>query len=331
MHRALLSAAAGTLVSEVRLTSRSIFNPPTPTPAHLSIHFSFAVCDSEPGLSSMERKDKLAKLYEGEEDNFLVGDTVFTDDSRACYLVSARIEIFRKMLEAEEVDLIDEYLEVQPAIPSMKMLEGMTEAIQKRLDGEDEISVTDGRVVTNLNFEEDETLGLALSFCPVITHFLEKGITYKELIAHVKEFMTNGDTVTNMDFFYTAPEEYGEVPDAMKFWSDVLRNVTDTDGGKLCYDQIITKDLDFEPSSSNKTVVAYFPYVNGSLLGEDDMCSWYIVRSLALHPYICRIDLEVMPKILSDDDDEDSSANSLPTNLGLLVSSVVLSLMMLML
>eukprot|EP00567_Pseudictyota_dubia_P015419 CAMPEP_0197447112 /NCGR_PEP_ID=MMETSP1175-20131217/12037_1 /TAXON_ID=1003142 /ORGANISM="Triceratium dubium, Strain CCMP147" /LENGTH=360 /DNA_ID=CAMNT_0042978299 /DNA_START=19 /DNA_END=1098 /DNA_ORIENTATION=+ len=268
---------------------------------------SYLGCYNETDKSGNERNEIVAGLLEDYLDRIYIGDTsVFNvRDERTCFLASAELDVFWKAFQNVEGmgGGYDQYVEIQPIGPSVKMNAGFYGAIHNRIVGEGEVKVKSGN--EEIVITEDDEMGINVVYCPIIKALLNdpdrpEDITFNSLVADVVEFMSynSGQYVKERDFFYQAVETGmtgSLVSERMQLWHDVVENVTsltDSNGYNHCLDETIKKQMKVEQTMDDSALIS-FPVLEEVGL-KDEECIFYLVRSLANHPYICRMELDVI-------------------------------------
>uniref|UniRef100_A0A7S4J1W2 Uncharacterized protein n=1 Tax=Odontella aurita TaxID=265563 RepID=A0A7S4J1W2_9STRA len=276
-----------------------------------SNYHSYLGCYNETGLSGNQRRQVLDNLFTPYDGKIFISErTVINIDQRSCYLMSAELGVFRECLENAPQN-VTEHFELQPAGPSMKMLEGFYDAITRRLLGEDvQVSTDKGTI----NITQDEDMVIDLTFCPVINYLIgdttKPEVTFKSLAREATDFMVDdsGVHVKDRDFFYQAYNNSltDEKPSRMKQWHDVVVNVTsrtDDQGYNRCLNYTIQESMVLTQTMGGMAQVS-FPR-DETVGREDEECIFYLVRAMANHPYLCRMDLK--GKVKTNDDDEDKN------------------------
>lgn len=278
---------------------------------------SFVICYLEPDLSSMERRDKLAALFEGHEDDVVTADVIYNvKEEQTCYFASARLTALYDAVIMGNATGDAKYLKFQPANPSMKMVGGFVQSIVDRLKVRAEPEFASGAV--NTLSKEGERVGVVMTLCPVVLHALtdsEDETTFDDLRDDVEYFITaeEGHIAETYDFFMGL-DGRSAISDRMAFWSNAMKNITAGDKfGQHCIDNVIKEQMKLE-RTMNDTIRAYFP-AGGSDATQE--CGWYIVRAFALHPYICRMELEVRVQAPRQGTRDNSPASPPPLAAGL--------------
>eukprot|EP00567_Pseudictyota_dubia_P004686 CAMPEP_0197444622 /NCGR_PEP_ID=MMETSP1175-20131217/10060_1 /TAXON_ID=1003142 /ORGANISM="Triceratium dubium, Strain CCMP147" /LENGTH=394 /DNA_ID=CAMNT_0042975443 /DNA_START=383 /DNA_END=1567 /DNA_ORIENTATION=+ len=284
----------------------------------LGVHnnfYSYLGCYNETDKSGYQRNQIVNELLQGYLDKIYVGDTsVFNKrDERTCFLASAELDVFWEIFQNVEAmpERRDRFVEIQPAGPSMKMNNGFYKAIHDRIVGE-EVKVKSGN--EEILITEDDQMGIDVTYCPIIKAVLNdpdrsEDITFNSLVEDVVEFMSfnSGQYVKERDFFYQAVSTGSLVPDnlvseRMQLWHDVVENVTsltNATGFNHCLDVTIKKQMKVERTIEDSALIS-FPVLE-EIGSKDEECIFYLVRSLANHPYICRMDLRAIVTPLPED------------------------------
>lgn len=221
-----------------------------------------------------------------------------------------------------------DWMTVQPALPSIKMLAGTVENMQRVLDGESADDVLSIQPVDpplqNSNTIEKHVLGLRAVMCPGVRTFERTIVEDDDILDDIKSFMIDGGGVPVADasFYYhrVAAKQDGVnavTTERIRFWSkaiDAVVNMTDSvDGSNACLDRVIDEGMKYELDSVTVDITSE-SYIEDLLAVEADhgmsseeteSCVWYMMMGLALNPTICHLETQGFVKTLCKDGSSD--------------------------
>lgn len=222
-----------------------------------------------------------------------------------------------------------QWLQVQPGLPSMKMVEGMVDAIQRAMDGEitvDVVSISEEEPPYGDGYITRNILGVQSILCPGVQDFEVEDVPDEDILSAVKTFVigNGGNYVKDSSFYhhrvYGGDGEEGVHTTRMSFWADSIQTVVggdfdNEDGSNKCLDSIIGDNFEFDLEGDNLNVFSKISYEEMDALGgevgvtdaELDQCLWFMVMGLATNPLICSLEQQHRVQTLCPDGSSDLS------------------------
>eukprot|EP00562_Extubocellulus_spinifer_P004913 CAMPEP_0178513796 /NCGR_PEP_ID=MMETSP0696-20121128/23674_1 /TAXON_ID=265572 /ORGANISM="Extubocellulus spinifer, Strain CCMP396" /LENGTH=415 /DNA_ID=CAMNT_0020143835 /DNA_START=51 /DNA_END=1298 /DNA_ORIENTATION=+ len=298
----------------------------------------YVVCSKVPGLSGVERFDAIYQMLEDAavdiDSGVFEGDSMYNDDDMTCRSVSAETAVFRAAIDTQPPE-VTQYLQVQPMLSAMKMIEGTFQGLidlmndydctetgtcEKDTGGVTVVSSgyggrRKGRFLQENGSSEDLTLVISLS--PIVLYYLRTNeVSYETIINELLTFATgdNGMHVAEASFYDFSVDAGDMVTDRMMFYSNVVNNVTSMTtamGSNECLDNALPNDVKIARMGNNETVSVRVETISSVMTEQElDDCLWYLVHSLTLHPYVKYLELEAVVVPLPEGPGDTSAAPS---------------------
>ena len=249
-----------------------------------NVYYPYIACYSDPELSGYRRILHLNNLFAltGMDNSIFIGETIVNvRKARTCVWTSSLVNPYKIIADTQPEDTT-QYLEFQPHMFSMKIIDGSTELIAERM--------TNPEPGRNL-------LGVVVRTCPVYSEYASA--TQDDLTDALVQFLADKELVHNSSFYVESSQNQSTVSTPrMDWWANTITNVTDrtdpTSGANECLDVVIAQKLKFALGFKD-TINVYIESADGVDLTEAELqdCLWYVVAGLALHPYSCQIEPEI--------------------------------------
>mmetsp|Transcript_15328 Transcript_15328/g.30998 ORF Transcript_15328/g.30998 Transcript_15328/m.30998 type:complete len:428 (-) Transcript_15328:1782-3065(-) len=304
----------------------------TDVPYKSFTYYPYLVCNSSPGKSRNERRDEIEATFRNtpgvNASHFYPSDSPYANnDNVTCGIMRARGGTMDKVY-ASNPNATD-WLQVQPGLPSMKMVEGMVDAIQRAMDGEitvGVVSISEEESPNGNGYITRNILGVQNILCPGVQDFEVEDVPDEDILNAVKTFVigNEGNYVKDSSFYhYRVYGGDGEVEvhtTRMSFWADSIQAVVggdfgNEDGSNKCLDGIIGDKFEFDLEGDNLNVFSKISYEEMETLGgelgvtdaELEQCLWFMVMGLATNPLICSLEQQHRVQTLCPDGSSDLS------------------------
>ncbi|KAL7470959.1 hypothetical protein ACHAXS_011247 [Conticribra weissflogii] len=295
-------------------------------------YYPYLVCNSSPGKSGNERRDEIEATFRNtpgiNASHFYPSDNPYSNnDNVTCGIMRARGGTMNKVYASNPN--ATEWLQVQPGLPSMKMVEGTVDAIQKAMNGEvavGAVSISEEESPNGDGYITRYILGVQSILCPGVQDFEVEDVPDEDILKALKTFAIGdgGNYVKDSSFYHHRVHggdgEEGVHTTRMSFWANAIQAVVagdfdDEDGTNKCLDIIIGDNFEFELNDESLNVFSKISYEEMDALGgelgltdsEFEQCLWYMVMGLATNPLICSLENQHRVQTLCPDGSSDLS------------------------
>ena len=172
----------------------------------------YVVCSKVPGLSGVERFDAIYQMLENAavdiDSAVFEGDSMYNNDDMTCRSVSAETDVFRAAIDTQPRE-VTQYLQVQPMLSAMKMIEGTFQGLMDAMNDYDCTETgsceedTGGVTVVSSGYGgrrkgrflqengSSEELALVISLSPIVLYYLRTNeVSYETIINELLTFTT---------------------------------------------------------------------------------------------------------------------------------------------